>query len=131
MYEHRCLENTKELYKTAGKCYHEQKYKAIIEVALVSTPEGCTNNIPMKPNPYVSTKNTSAIKPLRKFTWIFNVKHMTDVSRFGATKENHKAICCVPKLQSAVVIKNKSKGHRGPFLLDSISFSMCAISNCK
>ena len=31
MYEHRCLENIKELCKTSGKCDDKQQYKAIIE----------------------------------------------------------------------------------------------------
>ena len=40
MYEHRCLENIKSLYKYAGKHDNRQQYKAIIEAAMVSTPEG-------------------------------------------------------------------------------------------
>ena len=68
LYEHRCLENIKKLYKTASKCEYQQQYKAIIEAAMVSTSEGCKNNSPMTPNPYVSTKNPSAIKSLRQFT---------------------------------------------------------------
>ena len=55
-YEHRCLENIKKLYKTEGKCDDKQQYKAIIEAEMVSTPEGSTKNIPMTPNPYLSTK---------------------------------------------------------------------------
>ena len=52
----------------AVKCEYQQQYKTIIEAALVSTHEGCTDNSPMTPNPYVSTKNPSARKSLRKFT---------------------------------------------------------------
>ena len=40
MYEHRYLENIKSLYKYAGKHDNRQQYKAIIEAAMVSTPEG-------------------------------------------------------------------------------------------
>ena len=46
IYEHKCLENIKKLYKQAGKCDDQQKFKDIIEAAMVSTPEGFTNNSP-------------------------------------------------------------------------------------
>ena len=59
---------------------------------MVSTPEGCTNNIPMTPNPYVSTKNTSAGKSLRQFSDILDVKQMTDVHGLCAAKEKCKKI---------------------------------------
>ena len=47
MYEHRCIENIKKLYKSAGKCDYQQHYKAIIEAAMVSTTEGFNGNIPI------------------------------------------------------------------------------------
>ena len=37
LYGHRCLKNTKKLYKTAGKCDDQNQYKTIIEAAMVST----------------------------------------------------------------------------------------------
>ena len=40
LYEHRCLENIKKLYKSAGKCDDQHQSKSIIEAAMVSTPEG-------------------------------------------------------------------------------------------
>ena len=46
----------------------------------------------MTPNPYVSTKNPSAIKSLRQFTETLDVKHNTTVRSFGAAKEKCKAI---------------------------------------
>ena len=76
---------------------------------MVSKPEGFTNSSPMAPSQYVSTKNSSARKPLRQLTETFYFKHMTAVCRFGAAKENRKAIkkamCCGQKFQSAVVIQ--------------------------
>ena len=39
LYEHRCLENIKNVYPSAGKCDDQQQYKAIIEAEMVSTPE--------------------------------------------------------------------------------------------
>ena len=44
-----------KLYKTVGKCGDQQKYKSILEASMVSTPEGCTENIQMKPNQSYST----------------------------------------------------------------------------
>ena len=38
MYEHRCLGNIKNLYKSAGQFDDQQQYKVIIEAAMVSTP---------------------------------------------------------------------------------------------
>ena len=59
---------------------------------MVSKTEGCTNKIPMKPNPSVSTKNSSESKSLRQFTDTLDVKHNTAVRRFGAAKAKRKAI---------------------------------------
>ena len=90
LYKHRCLENIKKLYKTAGKYEDQQHYKTMIESAMVSTPEGCIEKSPMITNPYVSDKKPSAIKSLHKFTETLDVKHKTDVNRFGGAKAKHK-----------------------------------------
>ena len=63
---------------------------AIIEAAMVSTPEGFTNSSTMAPNLYVYNKKPSAIKSLHKFTETLDVKHKTDVNRFGGAKAKHK-----------------------------------------
>ena len=39
IYEHKCPENIKKLYKQAGKCNNKQQFKDIIETAMVSNPE--------------------------------------------------------------------------------------------
>ena len=67
MYKHRCLENIKKLYRTTGKCDDQQQYKAILETAIVSTPEEFTDNSPMSPSQSVTVKKPSARKPLRQF----------------------------------------------------------------
>ena len=76
---------------------------------MVSTPEGCTNNITMTHSPYMSTKNPSARKSLLQFIETLDSKHNSVVRRFGAAKANCKAIkkamCCVQSLKSAVVIQ--------------------------
>ena len=82
----------------------------MIEAAMMSTPEVCTNNSPMIPNPPVSNKNPSTRKSLHQFTDTLDVKHNISVWKFSAVKANRKAvkksICCVHTLQIAVVIKN-------------------------
>ena len=57
MYEHRCLENIKKLYKYYGKCEDQQQYKDIIEAAMVPTPEGFTDNSPISPGQYMTVKS--------------------------------------------------------------------------
>ena len=47
LYKHRCLENIKNLYKSAGKCDDQHQYNEILEAAMVSTPEAFTDNSPM------------------------------------------------------------------------------------
>ena len=49
IYEHKCLEKIKKLYKHAGKCDNQQKLQDILESAMVSTPEGFTNRSPIYP----------------------------------------------------------------------------------
>ena len=49
IYEHKCLENIKKLYKQAGKCNYQKQIKDILEAAMVSTPEVFTNNSPISP----------------------------------------------------------------------------------
>ena len=49
IYEHKCLENIKKLYKQAGKCDDHQQFKYILGAAMVSIPEGFTNGSPISP----------------------------------------------------------------------------------
>ena len=52
LYQHRFLENIKNLYKSAGKCYNHQQCKAILEAAVVSTTVGLTENCLLSHEPY-------------------------------------------------------------------------------
>ena len=45
-FEHRCMNNTKNIYQHAGKCDDQQNLKDIIDAAILSTPEGVTDNSP-------------------------------------------------------------------------------------
>ena len=64
----------------------------MIESATVSKSEGWTNNSPMAPNPYVSTKNPRSRKSFRQFSETLDVKHKTVVSTFCVAKLNLKTI---------------------------------------
>ena len=62
LYKHIRLENIKKLYKWAGKCENQQQYKDIIEVEMVSNPEGFTDNSPMSPRNSMTVKYPSERK---------------------------------------------------------------------
>ena len=44
LFEHKCLQNIKILYKHAGKFDYQQQFKDTLEAAMVSTPEVFTDN---------------------------------------------------------------------------------------
>ena len=60
LYEHRCLENIKKLYKSDGKYDDQQKYRDIIESSTVSTIYGINENTPMAMVTSGTMKNPSA-----------------------------------------------------------------------
>ena len=74
IYEQKCLESIKKLYKRAGKCDNQQQLKNIIEDAMVYTNEGFTYNIPISPMTSIPIKKPSARKSLCLFTNILYVK---------------------------------------------------------
>ena len=45
-FEHRCMNNIKKIYQHAGKCDDQQNLRDIIDAAILSTPEGVTDNSP-------------------------------------------------------------------------------------
>ena len=116
IYEHRCLENIKELYKSAGKCDDQQQYKAIVEAAKVSTPEVFNYNSPMSPIQYLTLKNPIARKLLCQFLDTLEVKPKTDFLSFvpidQSAKKSELGLCCGTVYQSHVSIQksiNRSK----------------------
>ena len=64
LFEHRFLQNINKLYKHAGKCDDQQQFKDILEAAMVSTPEGFTNNSPRYAMTSTPVKKRIAIKSL-------------------------------------------------------------------
>ena len=45
-FEHRCMNNIKNIYQHAGKCDDKQNLKDIIDAAIICTTEGVIYNIP-------------------------------------------------------------------------------------
>ena len=45
-FEHRCMNNIKKIYQHAGNCDDQHNLKDIIDAAILSTPEGVTDNSP-------------------------------------------------------------------------------------
>ena len=48
-FEQTCLNNIKKIYNHAGKCDDQQNLKAILDAAMVPTPEEVTDDIPYVP----------------------------------------------------------------------------------
>ena len=74
IYEHKCLQNIKKLYKQAGKCDYRQEFKNNLEHAMVSASYGFTDNSKVSPMKSASVKKTRARKSLCMFTNIVYVK---------------------------------------------------------
>ena len=74
LFEHKCLQNIKKLYKHDGKWDDQQKFKDILGATMISTPEGITNNSPRSPMKPTPVKKPIARKSLCLFTNILDVK---------------------------------------------------------
>ena len=91
-FEHRYMNNIKKIYQHAGKFDDQQNLKYIIETALLSTPEGFTDNSPNLPMSSTTVKKPSARKSLCLFTNILAVKPTKEKLRFVAAKSRRKAM---------------------------------------
>ena len=74
IYEHKCLENIKILYKKSGKCDNQKQFKDILESAMISTPKGFTNSSPIYPMTSTPIKKPIPLKSLCLFTKNIDVK---------------------------------------------------------
>ena len=92
IYEHKCLENIKKLYKHAGKFDDQKQLKDILEAAMVSTPEVLPYDIHISPMTSTPVKKPSARKSLCHFATVLYVKKKTATCRFGAAKSKRKTI---------------------------------------
>ena len=68
IYENKCLEKIKKLYKQTGKWDDQQQLEYILEAAMVSTPEGFAENSPISPRTSSPFNKPSAQKSLCMFT---------------------------------------------------------------
>ena len=107
-FEHRCMNNIKNIYQHTGKCDYQKNLKDILEVALLSTPEGFTDNSPNMNMPSTPVKKPSASKSLCLFTNILDVKPKTAKRHFVAEKSRRKYMKVGNSLWTN---KIKRKGH--------------------
>ena len=91
-FEHRCMNNIKNIYQHAGKFDDQQNIKDILEAAILSTPVGFTENSTNAPTPSTPVKKPSARKSLCLFTNILAVKPTTAKRCFVAAKSRRKAM---------------------------------------
>ena len=106
-FEHKFMNNIKNIYQHAGKCYDQQNVKDILDDAMISTPEEVTDSSPNVPMTSALLKKPSARKPLCLFTNILNVKPKTEKHRIVASKYKHIAM----KVGTSQWTKKKRKGH--------------------
>ena len=86
------MNNIKKIYQHSGKCDDQQKLKDIIDAAILSIPEGVTDNSPNVHMASSPVKKPSARKSLCLFTNILDVKPITAKCRFVAAKSRRKAM---------------------------------------
>ena len=91
-FEQRCMNNIKNIYQHASKCDDQQNLKNIIDAAILSTPEGVTDNSPNVHMKSKLVKKPSARKSLCLFTNILDVKPTTAKRCFVATKSRCKSM---------------------------------------
>ena len=65
---------------------NKHHYEYILDETMISTYEEFSENSPMLPSPSVTVKNPSAIKSIRIFTEVFDVKRKNSVCWLGASK---------------------------------------------
>ena len=86
------MNNIKKIYQHAGKCDDQQNLKGIIDAAILSTPEGVTDNSPNVHMESKPVKKPSARKSLCLFTNILDVNPKTAKRRFVAAKSKRKSM---------------------------------------
>ena len=91
-FEHKCMHNIKNIYQHAGKCDDQQNLKDILYAAMVSTPEGFTNNSPNVPMASTPVNKPSFKKSLCLFTNILDVKPKTAKRRIVAAKPKRRSM---------------------------------------
>ena len=91
-FEHRCMNNVKNIYQHAGKCDDQKNLKDILDADILSTPEGVTNHSPNVHLTSSPVKKPSARKSVCLFTNILAVESTTAKRRFVAAKSRRKSM---------------------------------------
>ena len=86
------MNNIKKIYQHAGKSDDQQNLKDIIDAAILSTPEGVTDNSPNVHMASTPIKKPSSRKSLYLFTNILDFQPKTAKRRFVAAKSRRKAM---------------------------------------
>ena len=97
------MNNIKNIYQHSGKCDDQQNLKNIIDAAILSIPEGVTDN---SPNVHISStpvRKPSARKSLCLFTNILSVIPTASKRRFVAEKSRCKSM----KVCNSLLTKNE------------------------
>ena len=76
-FEHKFVNNIKNIYQHAGKCDDQQNLKDIIDYDMVYTTEGVKDNSPNVPMTSTLVKTPSYRKSLCLLTTILDVKNKT------------------------------------------------------
>ena len=90
-FEHKYLNNIKKIYQHSGKCDDQQNLKDVLDSAMVSNPEGVTDNSPNVPLTSTPVKKPSAGKSLYLFTNILDIKSKTVQRRIVAAESKRRA----------------------------------------
>ena len=85
-FEHKCLNNIKNIYQHARKCEDQQNLKNILDAAMVSTPEDVTDESPNVTMTSTPVKKPSSRKSRCLFTNILDVKPKIAKRRIVAAK---------------------------------------------
>ena len=67
IYEHKCLEDIKKIYKQSDRCDDQKQFKDIFEAGMFSNIEGFTDNSPISLRKSTPVKKPSDQKPLCMF----------------------------------------------------------------
>ena len=102
------MNNIKKIYQHADKCDDQQNLKDIIDDAMLSTPEGVTDDSPNLSMTSTSVNKPSASKSLFLCTNILDVKPKTSKRCFVAAKSKRKSMKDGNNLWNN---KTKRKGH--------------------
>ena len=107
-FEHKCLNNIKNIYQHADKWDDQQNLKDILYGSMVSILEGVTYESPNVPMTSTLSKKPSSRKSLCLFTNIFDVKEKTTKLCIGYAKSK----CRVMKMGNILwTNKTKLRGH--------------------